>query len=85
MPPSDAFAPDPVLVGLLAIAAGAVLWWLVPDMVRRYEQIGHAVLGRRSPLLQRVVRAYASATGRLVAVLISLIGVAVVVVGVLRA
>ncbi len=51
MPPIDIPMPDPWLMGIVAIGAGVVLWWLTPAVARRDEEVGRPVLRERFPVI----------------------------------
>jgi hypothetical protein len=81
MPPVEMPLPSPWLLGLATVAAGLVLWWSTPDMVRREEQKSRFVLGRLSPFARwpEGTRAFHAGYCRFGSAVITLAGVAILV------
>jgi hypothetical protein len=63
-------APDPWLMGIVAIGAGLAFWWLTPDLVREDEDTSRSVAGRLSPfrLWPVAMRSYYRVGYRLLAI-----------------
>ena len=83
MPSDEMFMPNPLLMGVISIGPGVVLWWLVPDMARREEEVSRFVWGRLSPFRRWPVamRGYHLTGGRVGAVFCVVAGIALLVAG----
>lgn len=86
MPNSEAFLPDPWLMGVVMIGIAPVLWWLAPDMARDLRDGAQMLWPRRIERRRQPQRRLQAlhglylGLGRITALLIGVLGVAVLVI-----